>query len=115
MERWTHLRRKREIGSAPLLFTDNDSQFVYDLGFTHTLKSRTRIAICDDLRCSRGQKLSDPRNTVADNILKQFPRKPTNPVSFIGKHCSGISAFADLVAVVTLHMQRAATQKAVLD
>src|SRR5207247_7508738 len=70
MEQGTHLRREGEIGGRALLFRNDHSQFIYDLAFVHTLEKRADKAIGDHLRRLAAQKLRDPGNAVADNVVQ---------------------------------------------
>ena len=115
MERGTHLRRESEIGRRPLLFANDNSQFIDDFVLAHALEKRTRESIRDHLGRFAGQELRDPGNAVADDILQQFSWQPANPVSFVAKKRARIPGPSKLIAVITLHVHRPAAQKAALD
>ena len=50
VERRPHLGRESEIGRGPLLFGDDDSQFIHDLSFAYALEKRAHKAVGDHLR-----------------------------------------------------------------
>src|SRR6266446_2211015 len=115
MERWTHLRRESEIGCGAPFFTDDDSQLIDDFGFAHTSEKWTHKPMSDYVGRVACQVLGDPGDTMADNILQQFPRQPADPVALVAEKRSRVPGFSKLIAVITLHVHRLAAQKAALD
>src|SRR5690348_11063924 len=61
------------------------------------------------------QKFGDPGNAVANNVVQEFSWQSPNPVPFVAKKCSCILRPANLVAVITFHMDWPGTEKASLD
>ena len=111
MEGRAHLRRKGEVCS-PVFFQDGHSQLIDEFSLSQILEKRANESKGKDLGLIAAEKLRDPRNAVADDILQKLARQSSNPMPLIPQNGSRVSGAAQFVPIVALHVHRSLPQEA---
>ena len=111
-----HLRGEREIGRGALLFAE---MMTLSSSMISVSPMLFRRGLMNPYAITSGEsvvkKLRDSGNAVADDVVQQFPRQPANPMLLVAEKRSRIPGPSELIAVVALHVDRRAAQKAAPD